>query len=78
MTGGVILPGVAFVTGGGRGLGLAVACAYAQEGATAVVLVDIHDEKTMSAAKEQVEALGAKVKVFMRGLCHSLTGVLNL
>lgn len=58
-----VLPGggIALVTGGSRGLGLATACAYAEEGATGVVILDVLDDATMQEAKKQIEALGAKV-----------------
>lgn len=54
-------PGVAFVTGGARGLGNAIAVSYAREGARAVVIVDIGDEKTCDAGQKAVEAYGTKV-----------------
>lgn len=54
-------PGVAFVTGGARGLGNAIAVAYAKEGARAVVIVDIQDEKTCAIGKQAVEAYGTEV-----------------
>lgn len=57
---GVIAPGVAFVTGGARGLGNAVAVSFAKEGATAVVLVDIADDQTFQVGKAAVEQYGAK------------------
>jgi len=57
-----LLPGVALVTGGGRGLGLAIAVSFAKSGARGVVLVDIQDEETMKGAKAEVESHGSKVK----------------
>lgn len=57
-----LAPGVAFVTGGARGLGNAVAVAFAKEGAKAVVLVDINDEETMNAGKKSVEEYGAEAR----------------
>jgi len=57
-----LLPGVAFVTGGGRGLGLAIAVSFAKSGARGVVIVDIQDEETMKGAKAEVESHGNKVK----------------
>jgi NAD(P)-dependent dehydrogenase (short-subunit alcohol dehydrogenase family) len=59
-----LAPGVAFVTGGFRGLGNAVAVAFAKEGARAVVLVDVNDEETMNAGKKAVEAYGAEARIF--------------
>jgi NAD(P)-dependent dehydrogenase (short-subunit alcohol dehydrogenase family) len=55
-------PGIAFVTGAARGLGNAVAVAFAKEGAKAVVIVDINDEETMKKGKAAVEAHGAEVR----------------
>jgi len=57
-----LLPGVAFVTGGGRGLGLAIAVSFAKSGARGVVIVDIQDDETMKGAKAEVESHGNKVK----------------
>jgi NAD(P)-dependent dehydrogenase (short-subunit alcohol dehydrogenase family) len=53
-------PGIAFITGGARGLGNAIAVSFAKEGALGVVIVDIQDEATFKAGKEAVEAEGAK------------------
>ena len=58
---GPVAPGFAFVTGGARGLGNAVACSFAKEGAKGVALVDIQDEATFSEGKTNVEKYGAKV-----------------
>jgi len=58
---GPIAPGVAFITGGARGLGNAVAVSFAKEGARGVVIVDIQDEKTLEAGKAAVESHGTKV-----------------
>jgi NAD(P)-dependent dehydrogenase (short-subunit alcohol dehydrogenase family) len=57
---GPLTPGVAFVTGGARGLGNAVAVAFAQEGARGVVILDIIDEATMAEGKAAIEAYGTK------------------
>jgi len=57
-----LLPGVAFVTGGGRGLGLAIAVSFAKSGARGVVIVDIHDDEIMKGAKAEIESHGNKVK----------------
>ncbi|KAF1816879.1 NAD(P)-binding protein [Eremomyces bilateralis CBS 781.70] len=54
-----LTPGVAFITGGARGLGHATALAFAQHGARAIVLADIHDDATMTAAAQAVTSLGA-------------------
>ncbi|RVX67542.1 hypothetical protein B0A52_08895 [Exophiala mesophila] len=53
-------PGVAFITGGARGLGNAIAVSFSKEGARGVVLVDIQDEKTFAEGKANVEKYGAK------------------
>lgn len=54
-------PGVAFITGGARGLGNAIAVSFSKEGARGVVIVDIQDEKTLAEGKANVEKYGAKV-----------------
>lgn len=59
-------PGVAFITGGARGLGNAIAVSFAKEGARGVVLVDIQDEKTFAQGKANVEKYGAKVSFIER------------
>lgn len=48
-------PGVAFVTGGARGLGNAIAISLARKGARAVAIVDIQDEATLENGKSNVE-----------------------
>jgi NAD(P)-dependent dehydrogenase (short-subunit alcohol dehydrogenase family) len=58
---GPVAPGIAFVTGGARGLGNAIAVSFAKEGAKGVALVDIQDEATFQKGKEAVEIYGAKV-----------------
>jgi len=57
-----LLPGVAFVTGGGRGLGLAIAVSFAKSGARGVVIADIQDDETMESAKAEVESHGNQIK----------------
>ena len=57
---GPIAPGVAFVTGGARGLGNAVAVSFAKEGARGVVIVDINKD-TLNQGKQIVESYGTKV-----------------
>lgn len=58
--GGPNTPGVAFITGGARGLGNAIARSFAKDGARAVVIVDILED-ALQEGKQNVEALGAKV-----------------
>jgi hypothetical protein len=55
--------GVAFVTGGARGLGNAVAVSFAREGCHAVAIVDILPDAEFAKGKEEVEKHGAKVGV---------------
>jgi NAD(P)-dependent dehydrogenase (short-subunit alcohol dehydrogenase family) len=56
---GPIAPGLAFVTGGARGLGNAIAVSFAK-GARGVVIVDINQE-TLKEGKEIAEAYGTPV-----------------
>ena len=58
---GPVAPGYAFITGGARGLGNAIAVSFAKEGAKGVALVDIQDEITFQTGKAAVEKYGAKV-----------------
>lgn len=58
---GPVAPGVAFITGGARGLGNAVAVSFAKEGARGVVIVDIQDEQTFEEGKRNVESFGTEV-----------------
>ena len=53
-------PGIAFVTGGRRGLGAAIALSFAKNGATGIALLDIHDDETMEKSKIAIEAYGTK------------------
>ena len=63
---GPVAPGIAFITGGARGLGNAIACSFAKEGAKGVALVDIQNEETFNEGKAKVEKYGAKVCNLMR------------
>ena len=60
---GSLAPGIAFVTGGARGLGNAIAVSFAREGAAGVALVDIQDEATFAKGRAAVEAFGSKVSI---------------
>jgi NAD(P)-dependent dehydrogenase (short-subunit alcohol dehydrogenase family) len=57
---GPLAPGVAFVTGGARGLGNAIAVSFAREGARGVVIVDVLDDADMEAGKKAVEEQGTE------------------
>ncbi|EMF14484.1 NAD(P)-binding protein [Sphaerulina musiva SO2202] len=57
---GPIAPGIAFVTGGARGLGNAIAVSFAREGSKGIALVDIQDEKTFEQGKAAVTKYGTK------------------
>lgn len=55
------LGGIAYVTGGGRGLGHAVAAAFARAGCSGVTIIDVLPAAELEAAKRGIEELGAKV-----------------
>jgi NAD(P)-dependent dehydrogenase (short-subunit alcohol dehydrogenase family) len=55
---GPLAPGYAFITGGARGLGNAIAVSFAKDGAAGVALVDILDESAFAEGKAAVEAYG--------------------
>ena len=61
---GPVAPGIAFITGGARGLGNAIAVSFAKEGSKGIALVDIQDEKTFAEGKAAVEKYGTKVMRF--------------
>ncbi|KAJ0412947.1 hypothetical protein BJY00DRAFT_320289 [Aspergillus carlsbadensis] len=52
--------GVAFISGGARGLGNAVAVSFAKAGCRAIVLVDIQDKEVMAEAAKNVKSHGAE------------------
>jgi 3-oxoacyl-[acyl-carrier protein] reductase len=56
----------AIVTGGSRGIGLAIALAFAREGAE-VAIADYADEADNAAAVEQLNAAGSKEAFALRG-----------
>lgn len=58
---GAVAPGIAFITGGARGLGNAIACSFAKEGSKGIALVDIQDDTTFAEGKANVENYGTKV-----------------
>ena len=58
---GPVAPGVAFITGGARGLGNAIGVSFSKEGARGICLVDIQDEATFEQGKQNIEKYGAKV-----------------
>ena len=54
---------VAIVTGSGRGIGKATALRFAQEGAKAVILVDVAAERLVQ-AQNDVEAISSQALTF--------------
>ena len=56
---GPVTPGIAFVTGGARGLGNAIAVSFARDGAAGVAIVDIRNDD-LQIGKRAVEAYGTK------------------
>jgi NAD(P)-dependent dehydrogenase (short-subunit alcohol dehydrogenase family) len=63
---GPVAPGIAFITGGARGLGNAIAVSFAKEGAAGVVIVDILNEDALQQGKRNVEAYGTKAGFLKR------------
>ncbi|TKA82584.1 hypothetical protein B0A55_01182 [Friedmanniomyces simplex] len=57
---GPLAPGIAFITGGARGLGNAIAVSFAKEGSPGIALVDIQDETTFAEGRAAVEKYGTK------------------
>ncbi|KAF2093740.1 NAD(P)-binding protein [Rhizodiscina lignyota] len=57
---GPVAPGVAFVTGGARGLGNAIAVSFAREGARGIVIVDVNNEETMKEGVKAIEGQGTE------------------
>lgn len=70
---GPVAPGVAFITGGARGLGNAIGVSFSKEGARGVCLVDILDEVAFDEGKKNVEKYGAKVRMCSGGLLINLS-----
>lgn len=62
---GPVAPGVAFITGGARGLGNAIAQSFAKEGARGIALIDINDDKTFEEGRKAVEQYGTKVSLWL-------------
>ncbi len=56
-----IVSGIAFITGGARGLGNAVARSFARDGATGIALIDIQDDEVFARGRAAVEELGVRV-----------------
>lgn len=75
---GPFAPGVAFITGGARGLGNAIACSFAKEGARGVVIVDIQDEKTFEEGRKKVEDIGTEVSLHFLSARISFPSSMNL
>ena len=59
---------VAIITGGDSGIGRAVSCAYAKEGAK-IVIVYFDEDKDAYETKEYIEALGSHLELFGYFLC---------
>jgi len=59
---------VALVTGGGRGIGKAVALAYAREGADVIVAARSRDEVTQTA--QEIEAIGRSALAVQADVCQ--------
>jgi len=55
---GPLAPGIAFITGGARGLGNAIAVSFAKEGSKGVAIIDIQDKQTMDEGRKNVEEYG--------------------
>lgn len=58
---GPVAPGIAFITGGARGIGNSIACSFAKEGSKGVALIDICDEEGFKEGKANVEKYGTEV-----------------
>lgn len=48
------------MTGGARGLGLAVALSFAREGCSGVAIIDVLPDDILAASKAEIEAAGAR------------------
>lgn len=67
----LLASGIAFVTGGARGLGSTVALSFAKAGVKGVVLVDVLDDATLAAAAKDVQSYGATVRQY--GLQYTIS-----
>jgi len=60
------LRGIAFVTGGARGLGNSVAASFVRAGCSGVTIVDVLPESEMETARNAIKELGAEVRTMQQ------------